>query len=287
MIEHIINSNTKIFIFAKDKNFKYLYFNEAAAEVAGLDSPSQAVGKTDYDFSWKPEADLYRNDDTNIFLGKTFVNVLAPITLPTRIATILQSKTILTDKNGNPCGITGHSIDITGYTITKNNDRIAEKEIFYLGENFNNEYLTKHEFSVFKELLSGKNIEKIAFTLKYSIKNIRSHVKSIAHKLQCTHQSEIVPTAVKYGLTYLLDDINLSISPSNSKQNDPHLTQRQIDCLIHLVKGKTIKQIAQALYLSAKTVEHYLNAIKSKMGAQDRSEVIEKALQLTSIREQL
>lgn len=65
------------------------------------------------------------------------------------------------------------------------------------------------------------------------------------------------------------------------------LTKRQIECLHLLVKGKTIKKIALILHLSAKTVEHYLDAIKLKLNANDRSELIEKALQLPQIREKL
>jgi len=89
-----------------------------------------------------------------------------------------------------------------------------------------------------------------------------------------------------FGIVFLLDDAQSILSPV-ADSDALHLSQRQMDCLMHLVKGKTIKQIAQALHLSAKTVEHYLNAIKLKLNAQDRSEVIEKALQLTAIRERL
>jgi DNA-binding CsgD family transcriptional regulator len=45
-------------------------------------------------------------------------------------------------------------------------------------------------------------------TLMRSVKTIQSQIRSITNKLQCSHKSEIVPTAVKYGLTFILDDIN-------------------------------------------------------------------------------
>jgi DNA-binding CsgD family transcriptional regulator len=65
------------------------------------------------------------------------------------------------------------------------------------------------------------------------------------------------------------------------------LSQRQLDCVYYLVKGKTMRQIAEKLILSPKTIEHYLEAAKNKLGCHTRSELIEKALQLTEIREKL
>ena len=210
MIETILNTNKKIFVFAKDKNLKYIFCNEAAAEIAGLDSPAQIVGKTDYDFVWKPQAEIYRSGDKNVLRGKVMHNVQEPMTQPTRLATILHSKLILTDKDGHPIGIAGHSIDITGHTVSKNSGRIDQnKNIFHLGDNFSNEYLTRREFEIFKYLLMGKSVDEIAFDLGRSKKTVEAQIKNIVNKLQCSHKAEIVPTAVKYGLTYVLDEVNL------------------------------------------------------------------------------
>ena len=41
------------------------------------------------------------------------------------------------------------------------------------------------------------------------------------------------------------------------------LSERQLDCLYFLVKGKSTKQTAQTMKLSHRTVEHYLENIKS------------------------
>ena len=65
------------------------------------------------------------------------------------------------------------------------------------------------------------------------------------------------------------------------------LTERQIDCLVYLVKGMTMKQIAATLNLSPKTVEHYLEIIKDKLDCQNRSELVAKALSYRIIREKI
>ncbi|MCX7124184.1 MAG: LuxR C-terminal-related transcriptional regulator [Gammaproteobacteria bacterium] len=211
MIENIINANTKAFIFAKDKDSRYLFCNEATAEAAGLDSPSQIVGLTDIDLFWHKYADLYQRNETSALLGKIFINEQVPWThIKKDKATILTSYSILPDKHGYPAGLIGNSVDITGYTITKNNGHIdPEKNIFYLGSSFSNEYLTKREFEVFKYLLAAKSVEEIALILSRSAKTIQVQIKSIANKLQCSHKSEIVPTAIKYGLTHVLSDLSI------------------------------------------------------------------------------
>lgn len=288
MIENILNGAKKILIWGKDIDSKYLFCNEAAAEAAGLDSPSQVVGKTDDDLFWRQYADFYRSCNRSVMQGEIYLNQLCPFVsaLKSNI-TLLSTETVLQDKSGYAKGVIGHAIDVTGFHVRKNSPYYFKKNIFYLGEHFSDAYFTKNEFEVFKELLLGSSIEKMSLKLTDSVKTIQSHIKNIGRKLQCSHQSEIIPTAIKYGLSHVLSDIDLSISSSAEKSNGPHLTQRQIDCLIHLVKGKTIKQIARALHLSAKTIEHYLDTIKSKLNAQDRSTLIEQALQLAAIRERL
>jgi len=211
MIENILNEANKILIYGKDINSKYLFCNESVAKMSGLDSPHQIVGKTDADLFWRQYAKLYQDYDRHVLQGKIFMNVQVPFTHPKNIAaSLLTTETILFDKNGDPKGIAGHCVDITGYTLTKNNGHIdPEKHIFYLGNHFGNDYLTKREFEVFKCLLLGKSVNEIAFDLGRSAKTIQAQIKSIANKLQCSHKSEIVPTAIQFGLTYVLDEINL------------------------------------------------------------------------------
>ena len=65
------------------------------------------------------------------------------------------------------------------------------------------------------------------------------------------------------------------------------LSKRQIECLFCLVKGMTIKEIAIELQLSPKTVEHYLTYIKFKLNCYSRSQLISKALKLSTIKQMI
>ncbi len=57
------------------------------------------------------------------------------------------------------------------------------------------------------------------------------------------------------------------------------LTKQQTACLKHLAMGLTFKQIALALGLSPKTVEHYLDTVKIKLNCQSRSELVLQAIE--------
>jgi len=57
-------------------------------------------------------------------------------------------------------------------------------------------------------------------------------------------------------------------------QGEVVLSARELVCLVHLVRGRTAKEIAQIIHLSPRTVEHYINIIKLKFNAQNKSELI-------------
>ncbi len=73
----------------------------------------------------------------------------------------------------------------------------------------------------------------------------------------------------------------------NMLTNQISLTERQTDCLYYLVLGMTIKQIGETMGLSARTVEHYLEAVKSKLQCKTRVDLISKALKMRNIKERL
>lgn len=55
-----------------------------------------------------------------------------------------------------------------------------------------------------------------------------------------------------------------------------NLSPRQNECLFYLSKGMSIKQIAARLQLSPRTIEHYLEAVKEKLGCYSRAQLIAK-----------
>ena len=56
------------------------------------------------------------------------------------------------------------------------------------------------------------------------------------------------------------------------------LTPRQQECVFFLIRGKTLKQIADILNLSIRTVESYVEAIKYRLNCTHKTQIIEKAI---------
>lgn len=57
-----------------------------------------------------------------------------------------------------------------------------------------------------------------------------------------------------------------------------YLTQREHDCLLALLRGRTVRQVAAYLDLSPRTVEYYVKNMKGKLNCHSRSELLELAL---------
>ncbi len=66
----------------------------------------------------------------------------------------------------------------------------------------------------------------------------------------------------------------------STKSNPAFLTQRQIDVLQELRKGCTNAEIAEKLFISAKTVDHHVTAILSKLNVHTREDAVIEARKL-------
>ena len=55
-----------------------------------------------------------------------------------------------------------------------------------------------------------------------------------------------------------------------------YFTRREIDCMIHLLKDKTVSEVASEIGLSRRTVEFYVNNMKSKLMTKRKKELINK-----------
>jgi PAS domain S-box-containing protein len=112
IIDHLPNHS----VFWKDKNGIYLGCNKAFAVSLGFKSPSDVIGKTDYDLPVKKEeSDAYRADDKEVMESrKPKLNIEETQTLindESRI--LLTSKIPLVDEYGNIYGVLGIYSDIT------------------------------------------------------------------------------------------------------------------------------------------------------------------------------
>ncbi|MBA3660350.1 MAG: PAS domain-containing protein [Gammaproteobacteria bacterium] len=204
-MKDIILDQLNLYIWAKDKNFRYVYCNEHYAMAAGLDSPHQIIGKSDTQLPWRKLAELFKVGDYDV------LNVQTRINTPEVSDTINDVKEILVTENqllnsSNKCiGVVGTFVDITGkQLVSKTGHFDISSKRYYLGEDFGNEYLTHREVEVFRKLLLGYTAKQMGEVLNISAKTIESYIDNLRRKLQAKNKGEIIATAIQFGLTHII-----------------------------------------------------------------------------------
>lgn len=111
----VILDTIPVRVFWKDRAGRFLGCNRLFARDAGLDSPELLIGKTDYDFPWAPQADLYRYDDLQVMeTRQAKLHYEEPQTTPDGQTLWLEtSKIPLVSADGDLIGILGAYTDIT------------------------------------------------------------------------------------------------------------------------------------------------------------------------------
>ncbi|MBA4058190.1 MAG: hypothetical protein C0490_25970 [Marivirga sp.] len=102
-------------VFWKDKELRFQGCNKIFANVAGLKSPRELVGRTDYEMPWKEHGDAYREDDAAVMNSRK-----ARLDLEERNVNsdgveswVLTSKVPVMNKHGEVVAVLGMFEDIT------------------------------------------------------------------------------------------------------------------------------------------------------------------------------
>ncbi|MFM2290581.1 MAG: hypothetical protein RIS29_394, partial [Bacteroidota bacterium] len=107
-------------VFWKDVNSTYMGCNKAFANGAGLSTPADIIGKTDFDLPWsKTEAEHYRKDDIEVMeqdLPKVHI-IEQQHQADGKVIWFDTNKVPFKDENGNIIGVIGVSSDISDKKI--------------------------------------------------------------------------------------------------------------------------------------------------------------------------
>jgi PAS domain S-box-containing protein len=125
-----IIENIPYMIFVKDaKDLQFLRLNKAVEKLLGY--PKEAmIGKTDYDFFPKAEADFYSTKDREVLSGKTLLDIPEEVIQTQSQGTrYLHTKKIpILDDQGSPQYLLGISEDITEWKETEDRLRKGERK---------------------------------------------------------------------------------------------------------------------------------------------------------------
>ena len=125
-----VMENSDDLSFAKDCDFRYLCASRAFVGMAGLNSESELIGKTDYELFDKATADSYRADDMRLLeSGKSLIGILEAIPSDDGVQHYAStSKYLLRDTDGQIIALYGVGRDVTEY-------RRAFEQLALLNEN--------------------------------------------------------------------------------------------------------------------------------------------------------
>ncbi len=206
MLEQLLNQ-FNLYVWAKDKSYRYIYVNENYARAAGMDSPHQMIGKTDDQMPWGDLADDFKRGDLDVLNGASRLNSMEKTDTVVGITDILVSETQFLDATGKVVGVQGSFVDMTGKQIIKTPGYYdATLQRYYLGiYELGDIYFTLLQLEIFKHFVQGKTAAHVAEIMGVSPKTIESHIIYIKRKFGVSTKSELMKIATQYGLTHLVD----------------------------------------------------------------------------------
>ncbi len=196
-----------LYLWEKDRYFRYIRCNENYARAAGLDSPQAIIGKTDDEMPWRALAGFFRTGDQQVIsgIGRPRFHVPETEIMADRVAEILVTENQLLNRHGECVGLAGYFIDISGQALVPSPiSRSPGAAGIRLGAEFSGGYLSDLEAEVFKCVLRLYSTEEIASTLAVDRAEIESHIESIKRKLQCHTRGDLIAVAIRSGLPLLL-----------------------------------------------------------------------------------
>lgn len=148
--------------------------------------------------------------------------------------------------------------------IYQDGDEIARTKKNYLGIEpafINNKYT----YLLARKLPICDKLDNVIGTFFHAFFLEQSHLTLFFDQLQ--QQQALMPSTKEFCETSGQDKLY-------------QLTSRESECLFYTIRGKTAKDIARILNISAKTVEYHMEQIKTKLGCYNKSELIAKAIDL-------
>jgi two-component system cell cycle sensor histidine kinase/response regulator CckA len=170
-------------VFWKNRDSVLLGCNRLFAEDAGVSSPDEILGKTDYEMGWRDQAEIYRADDRQVMeAGIPKLGYEEPQTTPLGdLIWLRTSKIPLRDEAGQVIGVLGTYEDITAWKNSQEERRQLESQLQHAQKLESLGVLAggiAHDFNNLLMAIMGN--AELALTPANDLATVRSHVLEIS-----------------------------------------------------------------------------------------------------------
>ncbi|MFH1195247.1 MAG: PAS domain S-box protein [bacterium] len=208
-------------IYFKDAKSRFIKMNRASARKLGLNDPSEAIGKTDYDYFTEEHAlQAFLDEQKILRTGESIVGIIEKETWPDKSTTwVTTTKIPLKNSDGEIVGIMGISRDMT--ELKKLEDEIEIKKV-------NLESLITQRTSELVEI--NKKLVKEIIERRRAEENYKNLVNNLELGILIFQDRLVkyVNPAIEKLLDYTLDDFNsLELSTELLSPDDLLILRRE------------------------------------------------------------
>jgi PAS domain S-box-containing protein len=265
-------------VFWKDQDSVYLGCNQEFATGAGLSSPAEIVGKTDFDMPWaETEAVLYRADDKLVMSsGTAKLHILEmQHQIEGHVIWLDTSKVPFHDLDGNVIGVIGVSTDITeikqSEEVISAKNKELENYLYIASHDLRSPLVNIQGFSQrlqkqtakVKSIIENSEIESVAKieideitngdipkTLNFIFSNVTKMDTLISGLLQISRTGRMAMTIRKISMNELLNTViaayNFQLTEISAKVvvgqlDDCYGDENQLNQLFSNIIGNAIK----------------------------------------------
>lgn len=157
-----------------------------------------------------------------------------------------------------------------GWSPGNNNDDKEQSEIKNVVPH---NYGSHNWDDVIKEVMRRKaNGKKADLLSEKEEKTVTKSKTSNQQSILLDKKASIVPSGTKNKTS---EGRTLARYELGAKCNGIYFTRREAECMVELLKGKTLSNVAITLGISRRTVEFYLKNMKVKVGCRTKFELID------------
>ena len=265
-------------VFWKDRKSIYLGCNQAFALRAGLKSPSEIVGKTDFDLPWDNiEGEHYLTDDRSVMeSGKQKSHIIETLHQNNgKVVWYDTNKIPLLDSLGEVIGVIGVSIDISILKSAEQELILANKELLF--QNLEKEKRVAELIIANKELLfqnqenEKRSLELIILKEKAeeSDRLKTAFLNNISHEIRTPFNSIL-------GLLSILQDDDVSISERDNFTEIINQNARRLINSIDEIVEISLIQAGQIEFASSETnIDNLIEELRTQFLAYSKSKKLE------------